>query len=134
MRGEQKRGGCIHFHFERRKTGWDGLCAAAPEEDGMKHRIDRERIKAFILRKKANFWGLLMITTVSIVATVVCALIDSPRTGLLAVVTALLVLLCFLQAYRMRSSYRTIRSFRGQRKKRKETEYEMRVRQDYKPL
>ena len=85
----------------------------------MKKLMDRERIKAFIFRRKANFFGLLAITALSLVMTLVFALLHSPRTRILIAVSVLLVLLCALQLYRMRSSYRTIPSFRGFRKKRK---------------
>ena len=83
----------------------------------MRHRINRERIKAFILRKKANFFGLLAITALSVIATLLAALFGFHRTEILAIVTVLLILLCLLQLYKMRSSYRTMPSFRGFRKK-----------------
>lgn len=88
----------------------------------MRKFIDRERIKTFIFRRKANFFGLLAITALSLVMTIIFALMGSPRTRILIAVTVLLVLLCALQLYRMRSSYRTIPSFRGFRKKKKDAD------------
>ena len=85
----------------------------------MKRRFDHEKLRAFIFRKRANFFGLLAITVISAVATVVLALLHSKRTGILVVVTVLLALLCALQSYKMRSSYRTMPSFRGFRKKKR---------------
>ena len=85
----------------------------------MANKLNRERIKAFILRRKLNAFGLLSITVASVLITLLCALIGFPRTDILAVVTVLLVVLCFVQAFRMRSSFRTIRSFKGSRKKKR---------------
>ena len=86
----------------------------------MKRRFDREKLKAFIIRRKVNFFGLLAITAVSALSTLALWLMHSPRTRILVAVTVLLMLLCALQAYRMRSSYRTMPDFRGFRKKRKQ--------------
>lgn len=85
----------------------------------MANKLNRERLKAFILRRKLNAFGLLSITVASVLITLLCALIGFPRTDILAVVTVLLVALCFVQAFRMRSSFRTIRSFKGSRKKKR---------------
>lgn len=86
----------------------------------MKHRINREKIKAFVLRKKANYLGLLAITGLSIIVTLLAGLARFHRTDILAVVSVLLVLLCLIQIVKMRSSYRTMPSFRGFRKKKKD--------------
>lgn len=83
----------------------------------MKHHINREKIKAFILRKKVNFFGLMAITALSIIVTLLAALSGFRRTEILAIVSVLLILLCLLQLYKMRSSYRTMPDFRGFRKK-----------------
>lgn len=85
----------------------------------MKKGVNKQRVRSFLFRRKANLMGLLAITGLSVVVTVAFALLRSPRTGVLVCVTALLFLLCAVQLYRMRSSYRTIPSFRGFRKKRK---------------
>ena len=89
------------------------------EEFSVKRRFDHKKLKAFIFRKRANFFGLLAITVISAIATVILALLHSRRTGILVVVTVLLALLCALQSYKMHSSYRTMPSFRGFRKKKR---------------
>ena len=89
------------------------------EEFSVKRRFDHEKLRAFIFRKRANFFGLLAITVISAVSTLVLAMLHSQRTGILVVVTVLLALLCVLQFYKMRSSYRTMPSFRGFRKKKR---------------
>ena len=81
--------------------------------------LNREKLKAFVFRRKANLMGLVAIALIGLAATVALALAGSPRTGVAAVVSALLILLCAVQIYRMKSSYRTIPSFRGARKRRK---------------
>ncbi len=68
-------------------------------------------------RRKINTFGLMAITAVSAVITLTCALLGFARTELLALVTLLLVVLCVVQMYKMRSSFRTIRSFKGARKR-----------------
>ncbi len=85
----------------------------------MAHRISRERFKAFILRRKLNAFGLLSVTLISLIITVICALVGFKRTEVLAVVTVLLIALCFVQRYKMRSSFRTIKSTKGFRRKKK---------------
>ena len=83
----------------------------------MANHSKRERLKAFLLRRRLNAFGLLSITALSALITLAGALCGFRRTDILAVITLLLVVLCFVQGYRMRSSFRTIRSFRGARKK-----------------
>lgn len=85
----------------------------------MANRINRDRLKAFILRRRLNAFGLLIITFVSAFVTILCALNSFDKTDILVVVTVLLVLLCFVQAFRMRSSFRTIRSFKGSPRRKK---------------
>jgi len=85
----------------------------------MASTINRERLKAFLLRRKLNAFGLLIITTLSAVITLICALTGFARTDILVVVTVLLVVLCFIQAWRMRRSFRTIRSFKGSPRRKK---------------
>lgn len=77
----------------------------------------REKIKAFFIRRKINALGLLVITVMSAVITLLCAITDFARTDLLVVVTILLILLCFLQAFKLKKSFRTIRTSRAIRKK-----------------
>lgn len=80
--------------------------------------INKEKLRAFIMRRKINALGLLVITFMSAVITVICALQGFDKTDILAVVTVLLVLLCFIQEIKLRKSFRTIPKFKGSRKKR----------------
>lgn len=85
----------------------------------MANKINRERLKAFLLRRRLNAVALLIITALSAIVTIICALTGFARTDILAVVTVLLLALCFVQAFRMRSSFRTLRSFKGSPRKKK---------------
>lgn len=85
----------------------------------MARKINRERLKAFILRRKANALGLSALTLFSAAATALGALVGFKRTDVLAVVTALLMLLCLVQMIRMKKNFRTIRAFKGVRRKKK---------------
>ena len=85
----------------------------------MKKPLNREKLRAFIQRRRINAAGLLVITLFSAVITVICAFKRFPRTDLLAVVTLLLVLLCFIQELKLRSSFRTLRSFKGFHRRKK---------------
>lgn len=84
----------------------------------MANHSSRERLKAFLLRRRLNAFGLLTITAGSLAVTLIAGLCGFAHTDLLALVALLLVALCFVQGYRMRSSFRTMRSFRGFRRKR----------------
>jgi len=88
----------------------------------MARKINREKLKAFIERRKINTFGLLLITAVSAVITLACALLGFARTDILALITIALVFLCVVQMYKMRSSFRTIRSFKGSRKRKPKEE------------
>ena len=81
--------------------------------------FNRERLKAFIIRRKTTALGLTLITAASAVITLCCALTGFARTDVLALVTVLLILLCLLQAFKMRKSFRTIPSFRGRKSRKK---------------
>lgn len=83
----------------------------------MARRINRVRLKAFILRRRTNVLGLLAITVFSAAMTALGAVLNFRRTDVLAVVTVLLMLLCLVQMLRMKKSFRTMRTFRGIRKK-----------------
>lgn len=85
----------------------------------MKKTLNKEKLRAFIQRRKINAAGLLIITLFSALITVICAFKRFPRTDLLAVVTLLLVLLCFVQELKLRSSFRTLHSFKGFHRKKK---------------
>lgn len=86
----------------------------------MGKQFNREKLKDFLLRRRLNFLSLICITTLSVLVTLLCFVFNliPNRIYILVIVSALLVLLCVVQALRMRSSFRTIKSFRGVRKKR----------------
>jgi len=86
----------------------------------MARKLNRERLKAFIDRRKINALGLTIITAASIAITLICAMIGFKRTDVLVVVSALLILLCLLQSFKYRRSFRTMKSFKGLRKKKSE--------------
>lgn len=81
--------------------------------------INKDLLRAFIQRRKINALALLTITFLCALITVICAVVGFPRTDILGVVTILLVVLCFIQEYKLRRSYRTIKSFKGSAKKKK---------------
>lgn len=85
----------------------------------MRMRLNKEKLKAFIERRKINFFTLLLITVVSALITLAGALmnISSRKLELMVMVTVAFVILCFIQAFKMRKSFRTIRAFKGKRKK-----------------
>ena len=84
----------------------------------MPRETKREKLQAFLLRRKINALGLLVLTIASAVITVLCAVKRFARTDLLILISALLVVLCFVQAFKLRKSFRTIRSSKGLRRKR----------------
>ena len=75
----------------------------------------RERFKAFILQRKLNSLGLLVITMMSAIITLVCALRGFVHTDVLILLAALLVVLCFIQSFKLKKSFRTIHHFKGSR-------------------
>ena len=83
----------------------------------MARKINRERLKAFIFRRKANALGLSMITAFSAGCTVLSALMGFKRTDVLLAVTVLLALLCLVQAVRMKRSFRTMRTVKSVRRR-----------------
>ena len=85
----------------------------------MKKPFNREKLHAFIQRRRINAVGLLVITLLSALVTVICAFKRFVRTDLLAVVTLMLVVLCFIQEMKLRSSFRTLRSFKGFHRRKK---------------
>lgn len=90
----------------------------------MAKRLNKEKLKAFISKRWINYMSLVTITLLCIVITVICLIAGFARSrvDLMIVVSVLLVLLCFVQAIRMKKSYRTIPSFKGSRKKKKREE------------
>jgi len=83
----------------------------------MARKFNKERLKAFIARRKSNTLGLTMITAASALITLHCALTGFKRTDVLICVTIALIALCLLQAFKNRKAFRTMKSFRGWRKK-----------------
>ncbi len=88
----------------------------------MKRKISRAKFKEFIMRRKINALTLLALTVFSAVITFLCAMKGFHRTDVLVGVTLALIVLCIVQAYKMRSSFRTMKMFRGIRKKRERGE------------
>lgn len=82
--------------------------------------MNSERLQQFKMRRRMNMLGLFALTVISAAVTAVCALLRFERTGIIAVVTALFAALCFVQMFKIKKSFRTIRAFRGIRKKKKE--------------
>ena len=82
-------------------------------------KINKEKLKTFLLRRRINSFGLFLITVMCILITLLCALLGLPssKLDLLVMVDIALVVLCFIQAFKTRKSFRTIRSFKGSRKK-----------------
>ena len=68
----------------------------------------RQRFKNFILRRKLNVLGLLVITVMSALITLVCAIRGFVYTDILFIVSLLLVALCFVQSIKLKKSFRTI--------------------------
>ena len=75
----------------------------------------RQRFKNFILRRKLNVLGLLVITVMSALITLVCAIRGFVYTDILFIVSLLLVALCFVQSIKLKKSFRTIHHFKGSR-------------------
>lgn len=83
----------------------------------MLRRFNKERLKAFIARRKINALGLSVITAASVLITLFCSMTGFKRTEILVIVTIALIVLCLLQAFKNRKAFRTMKSFRGWRKK-----------------
>lgn len=86
----------------------------------MPGKINKERLKAFITRRKTNALGLTIITASSILITLYCTLTGFKRADILVLVTIALVALCLLQFFKTRKFFRTMKSFKGWRKKSKQ--------------
>ena len=87
-------------------------------------RINKTKIKEFVLRRRMNLLTLIVITLMSIVVTTVCMMtgFSRERVEILELVTALLIVLCCIQSFRMHKSYRTMKDYKGKRKKRERNE------------
>ena len=90
----------------------------------MANDINKKRLREFFFRRRINFVTLLVITLLSIAATIVCRLAGfiPGRLVILELVSLLLLILCVIQTYRMRRSFRTMKEFKGKRKKVRKTE------------
>ena len=86
--------------------------------------INRKKLGEFFMRRKLNFLSLISVTLISIAVTVICMITGFVRDRLIMLVTisALLVLLCVIQSFRMKSSFRTMKAFKGKRKARQTEE------------
>ena len=82
-------------------------------------RFNKEKFKAFLIRRRTNSFGLFVITLTSALITLICGLrgISAKKLDILIWVTVALIVLCFIQAFKMRKSFKTIRAFKGHRKK-----------------
>lgn len=89
-------------------------------EENMPNKINRKKWKEFFFRRKINMTTLLVITLMSILITGICLMTGflPERVVLLELVTAALIVLSIVQTYRMKSSFRTMKDFKGKRKKR----------------
>lgn len=87
-------------------------------------RFNSEKLRAFLIRRRINSFGLFLITLTSALITLICGLrgISAVKLDLLVWVTIALILLCFIQAFKMRKSFKTLHSFKGHRKKKHASE------------
>ena len=85
----------------------------------MANKLNRNKMKKFFFRRKINLSTLIVITIMSAAATGICLTTGflPERVILLEVVTAALIVLTLVQIYRMKSSFRTMKDFKGKRKK-----------------
>ena len=83
----------------------------------MSRKFNKERLKAFIARRKINALGLTVITAASALITLYCALTGFKRTDILVFVTIAMIVLCLIQAFKNKKPFRTMKSFKGWKKK-----------------
>lgn len=85
----------------------------------MAGRFNKEKLKNFMLRRKLNTFGLLVLTLMSAIATFIGSLrgISSRKLDLLVLVTIAMIFLCFIQAFKMRKRFRTLHTKSLHRKK-----------------
>ena len=91
------------------------------KEDMMATQVNKNKMKKFFFRRRINLATLLVITLLSVAVTVICRITGfiPGRMIILELVSLLLIVLCVVQTYRMRSSFRTIKDFKGKPRKRK---------------
>ena len=87
----------------------------------MANRLNKAKLKEFFFRRRINFATLLVLTLMSLIITTACLITGfiPERIIILELVTLLLFILCCVQTYRMSRSFRTMKSFKGKRKKKK---------------
>ena len=90
----------------------------------LKKKINKDVLKAFIQRKKINALGLIIITAISAVCTLLGAATNFHRTDILAIITAVMVLLCILQLIKNGRGFRTLRSSKPLHRKKREPKAE----------
>lgn len=71
-------------------------------------KLNKAVLRAFIQRRRINALGLLIITAVSAVSTLLCALTGFARTNILVIITVLLIALCLSQLLCRRKGFRTL--------------------------
>lgn len=82
----------------------------------MANGVNRKKLAAFMARRRINALGLTVITAASVLITLVCAMTGFAHTDILAMVTIAMVILCFLQYFKNRKGFRTMRAFKGKRR------------------
>lgn len=87
----------------------------------MNKMLNKKKLKEFLLRRRLNYLSLVCVTLLSVIATILCLFFGliPGRVHILVIVSVLLMLLCIIQEMRMKRSFRTMKSFRGVRKKTK---------------
>ena len=86
----------------------------------LKKQINKAVLKAFLPRRKINALGLIVITAASAIFTLLGALTGFARTDILAIITVLMILLCLLQMMKNGRGFRTLRSYKAMRKKKRD--------------
>lgn len=87
----------------------------------MANHLNKKKLREFFFRRRINFVTLVTITLLSVAAMLICRATGfiPGRIVILELVSLLLIVLCLVQAFRMRRSFRTMRDFKGRRKKKK---------------
>ena len=83
----------------------------------MAKSFNRNKLTAFIQRRKINALGLTVITAASVLITLFCALTNFAHTDVLVLATIAMIVLCLLQYFKNRKGFRTMHAFKGSRKK-----------------
>ena len=79
--------------------------------------FNRKKLTEFIQRRKINALSLTVMTGASVLITLICALTNFKHTDVLVLVSIAMVVLCLLQYFKNRKGFRTLRSFKGSKKK-----------------